>query len=100
MLQSAGFFGNSGLTAFAFPVLVIGAMYFLMIVPNQKKQKAWAKMLADLKPSDKVTTTGGLRGVVLSVKDDLVVVRVAPDNLRLELVKGAIASVVTEEASA
>ena len=75
-------------------------MYFLMIAPNQKKQKAWAEMLANIKPSDKVTTTGGLRGVVLSVKDDIVVLRIQPDNLRLEFTKSAIASVVTEDVSA
>ena len=98
-LQAGGFLG-SGLGGFALPVLVIGAMYFFMIAPNQKKQKAWAQMLASIKPSDKVTTTGGLRGTVLSVKDDVVTLRIQPDNLRLEFAKSAIASVVTEDPAA
>ena len=98
-----GLFGGGAggsIGTFALPVLVVGAMYFLMIAPNQKKQKAWQQMLSEIKPSDKVTTTGGLRGVVQSVKEDLVIIRVQPDNLRLEFVKSAIASVVTEDPAA
>jgi len=85
------------LNAIALPVVFIAAMYFLMIAPNQKKQKAWQQMLNALKSGDKVTTSGGLRGVVLQVKDDVVVVRVAPDNLKMEFIKSAIAAVTTDE---
>ncbi len=98
-LQSLGGFGNLGsIGQLALPVIFIAAMYFLMIAPNQKKQKAWGQMLAALKSGDKVTTTGGLRGTVLQVKDDVVVVRVQPDNVKLEFVKSAISAVTTEEA--
>jgi preprotein translocase subunit YajC len=55
-------------------------------------------MLDGLKSGDRVTTTGGLRGVVLQVKDDVVIVRIAPDNLKLEFVKSAITAVTTDEA--
>jgi preprotein translocase subunit YajC len=54
-------------------------------------------MLAQLKSGDKVVTNGGIRGTVLSVKDDVIVLRVAPDGLKLEFVKSAIASVTTGE---
>lgn len=94
-VDGGGLLGGMG--GFALPVLVMGAMYFLMIVPGQKKQKAWQKMLNDLKAGDRVTTSGGLRGTILSVKDDLVVMRIQPDNLRMEFVKSAIASVTTED---
>jgi preprotein translocase subunit YajC len=76
------------------------AMYFLMIAPNQKKQKKWQEMLAGLKSGDRVTTNGGLRGTILSVKDDVVVIRVQPDGVKLEFVKSAIAVVTTAEESA
>ena len=90
--------GNlGGVGQLALPVLVIGAMYFFMIAPNQKKQKAWQEMLSALKAGDRVTTNGGLRGVVLQVKEDAVVVRIAPDNVKLEFVKSAIAAVTTED---
>lgn len=97
-LFQAGGLGNlSGLSSLALPVVFIAAMYFLMIAPNQKKQKAWTEMLASIKTGDRVTTSGGLRGVVLQVKDDVVILRLQPDNIKLEFVKSAIASVSTEE---
>jgi len=54
-------------------------------------------MLSELKPGDRVTTTGGIRGTILTIKDDAIQLRVAPDNLKLEFVKSAIASVTTGE---
>ena len=93
--QSAGSLG--GLSSLALPVVFIAAMYFLLIAPNQKKQKAWQQMLGSLKTGDRVTTSGGLRGTILQVKDDVVVLRVLPDNIKLEFVKSAISAVTTEE---
>ena len=77
--------------------IFFAVMYFLMIAPNQRKQKKWAEMLGQIKSGDKVTTTGGIRGTVYSVKDDVVQVRVAPDNIKLEFAKNAIATVTTGE---
>jgi preprotein translocase subunit YajC len=54
-------------------------------------------MLGELKSGDKIVTTGGIRGVIFSVKDDALVIRVAPDNIKLEVTRQAIASVITEE---
>jgi preprotein translocase subunit YajC len=56
-------------------------------------------MLGSIKPGDRVTTAGGIRGVILSIKDDVIVIRVAPDNLKLEVSKSAIASVTSQEES-
>jgi preprotein translocase subunit YajC len=75
-------------------------LYFLMIAPNQKKQKKWQEMLGQLKTGDRVTTNGGIRGTVLTVKDDVVVLRVQPDGVKLEFVKSAIATVTTDEQAA
>ena len=79
------------------PVLMIGVVYLMMIRPQQKKQKVWAQMLSDLKTGDKITTTGGIRGTILSLKDDALIIRVAPDGIKIEVVKSAIASVTTQE---
>ncbi len=89
----------SQLGGFPLLILMFVAMYFLLIAPNQKKQKTWAAMLAALKAGDRITTNGGIRGTILSVKDDFLVVKTAPDGVRLEIVKSAIASVTTEEDS-
>jgi preprotein translocase subunit YajC len=70
-----------------------------MIRPQQKRQKQWQQMLANIKTGDRVTTAGGIRGTILSIKDDSMVIRVAPDNLKLEVAKNAIASVTTQETS-
>jgi len=95
----AGGFNMSQLGGFPLLILMFVAMYFLLIAPNQKKQKQWAAMLAALKNGDRVTTNGGIRGTILSVKDDVLVVKTAPDGVRLEIVKSAIAAVTTDEDS-
>ena len=92
--QSAG----SGYTMLPI-LLVIPVLYLLMIRPQQKRQKQWQEMLASIKTGDRVTTSGGIRGIILSIKDDGIVIRVAPDNIKLEVAKSAIASVTTQEGS-
>ena len=79
------------------PLVFFALLYFLLIAPNQRKQKKWQLMLSQLKNGDKVTTNGGIRGVIISVKDDVVQLRVAPDNIKLEFAKSAIAAVTTAE---
>jgi preprotein translocase subunit YajC len=79
------------------PLLLIPVLYFMMIRPQQKRQKQWQEMLSSVKSGDKITTSGGIRGTILSLKDDTVIIRVAPDNLKLEVAKSAIASVTTQE---
>lgn len=78
-------------------LLLIPIFYFLMIRPQQKRQKQWQSMLSSIKSGDRVTTAGGIRGIILSIKDDAVIIRVAPDNLKIEVAKSAIASVTTQD---
>ncbi len=54
-------------------------------------------MLSELKTGDKITTTGGIRGTIISLKDDSLILRVAPDGIKIEVVKSAIAAVTTQE---
>jgi preprotein translocase subunit YajC len=90
-----GIFGSSG--QLLLPLVFFALLYFLMIAPNQRKQKKWQEMLSNLKSGDKVTTNGGIRGTIVSVKDDVVQLKIAPDNVRLEFVKNAIATVTTAD---
>jgi preprotein translocase subunit YajC len=78
-------------------ILIFIVFYLFMIRPGQQRQKAWQDMLAKLKAGDKITTNGGLRGTVIAVREDVVQLRVPPDNLRLEVAKSAIATVSTAE---
>ena len=80
-------------------LLFIPLLYLLMIRPQQKRQKQWQQMLTGIKSGDRVTTAGGIRGTILSIKDESIIIRVPPDNLKLEVAKNAIASVTTQEAS-
>lgn len=80
-----------------FFVLIIGVFYLLLIRPQQNRQKKWQQMLGNLKTGDRVTTSGGIRGTILAIKDDSIQLRVPPDNLRIEVVKSAIASVTQDE---
>lgn len=90
--------GAGGGLGMMLPILLfIPLLYLLMIRPQQKKQKQWQQMLAGIKSGDRVTTAGGIRGVILSIKDDSIIIRVAPDNLKLEVAKSAIASVTTQD---
>jgi preprotein translocase subunit YajC len=88
-------FGNFG--SLPLVVLMVVGMYFLLVVPNQRKQKQWNAMLSQLKAGDKVTTNGGIKGTIISVKDDALVLRTQPDGVKLEFVKSAIASVTTDD---
>ena len=81
-------------------LLFIPLLYLLMIRPQQKKQKQWQSMLSSIKTGDRVTTSGGIRGIIMSIKDDSIVIRVAPDSVKLEVAKNAIASVTQDEPSA
>ena len=79
------------------PLLLIPLLYFMMIRPQQKRQKQWQQMLSSIKAGDRVTTAGGIRGTIISIKDDAYILRIAPDNLKIEVVKSAIASVTTQD---
>jgi preprotein translocase subunit YajC len=91
------FSGGSGLLGLAPLLFIFAIFYFLLILPQQRKQKKWQAMLGELKAGDKITTNGGLRGTIISLKDDAVILRVPPDNLKIEVSRGSVVSVSTPE---
>lgn len=78
-------------------VAIFLVFYFLLILPNQKRQKKLQQMLANLKNGDRVITSGGIHGTIVSLKDEYVVLRVPPDQLKLEVLRSSVASVQTPE---
>jgi len=78
-------------------IFIVGVFYFLLIMPQQMRQKRWQQMVNDLKNGDKIITGGGIRGTIISIKDDSVTLRVPPDNLRLEVAKSSVVSVARED---
>jgi len=71
---------------------VFAIFYFMIIRPQNKKQKEAQKMIAAMKKGDRVVSIGGIHGVISSVKEKTVVVKV-DDSTKLEFSKSAIASV-------
>ncbi len=96
-LAAAAFALPQGLSSILPLVLIPVVFYFLLMRPNQKKQQQWQQMLSNLKPGDRITTTGGIRGTVLALREDSLHIRVAPDGVKLEIARNAIGSVTTEE---
>lgn len=84
-------------TTFAPFILIFVIFYLFMIRPGQRRQKSWQEMLGKLKPGDRVTTTGGLRGKVVSVKEDVIRLGIDPDNIKVEVSRAAIATVTTND---
>jgi len=94
-VQTGG--GSMGWLGFAPLIFIFAIFYFLLIMPQQRRQKKWQKMLEELKTGDKVVTSGGIRGTIVAIKDDYLHLRVPPDNLRLEVSRASILSVTTPE---
>jgi len=77
--------------------LAIGLIfYFIVFLPNKKRQKAVQNMLNNLKNGDKVITSGGIFGVVAGMKDDRIQLKIA-DQVKIEISKSAIVSKQSEE---
>jgi preprotein translocase subunit YajC len=79
-----------------FLVVAYGAMYLLMIRPQQQQQRKRLAMLRELNKGDRVVTTGGLFGWVTMIKDDTVKLRLA-EKVEVELEKDAITRLAKEE---
>ena len=74
-------------------VLIFVVFYFLLIRPQQKKQKEHQKLVADLKTGDKVITSGGMHGMVANIKETTILLKVA-DNVKVELDRAAVSTIV------
>ncbi|MFC1807733.1 preprotein translocase subunit YajC [Candidatus Omnitrophota bacterium] len=90
--QAQGQGGGSPLMSLMQLVLMFGIFYFLLIRPQQKKQKDHEKMISELKKNDDIITTGGVHGTIANVKDKTYTVRV-DDNVKLEISKTAVSTV-------
>ena len=99
MIRIAGLFvqGLAGSAPILMMVAIFAVFYVLLIMPQQRRQKKWHAMLSQIKPGDKVVTSGGLTGAIMSVKDDAVILRVPPDNIKIEVTRSSIVTLTTPE---
>jgi preprotein translocase subunit YajC len=100
MVRLTALFAQGGIAGSA-PILmmvaIFGIFYVLLIMPQQRRQKKWQAMLSQIKSGDKVVTSGGLTGTVLSLKDDVLVLRLPPDNIKIEVTRASVVTLTTNE---
>lgn len=80
-------------------VLLIVIMYFLLIRPQKKKEKAINAMRSNIKAGDEIITIGGICGKVVKVKDETIVLQVGAEKLKFEMMKWSVSKVVNSEES-
>lgn len=86
--------GGAGSLVGLLPIVAIFLVfYFLLILPNQKRQKKLQQMISNLKNGDRVITSAGIHGTIISLKDDYVVLRVPPDQLKLEVLRSTVSNI-------
>ena len=98
LTTNSGGLGNGTTMTIIYVVAMFAVLYFLMIRPQQKRQKKTNSMLSSLKKGDKVVTIGGLHGTVLDLDNDTVVIRVN-EATKMTFDRSAIRSITTSAAS-
>jgi preprotein translocase subunit YajC len=79
------------------PILLIFAIfYFLLFLPMQRQKKQTQKMMQELQNGNVVLTSGGIVGTIVAIEEDMLTLRVKPDNIKLQVARSAISSLVTE----
>jgi len=73
-------------------VALVAIFYFMIIRPQQQRQKQHQRTINSLEPNANVTTYGGILGTVIKVKDDTVILKIA-ENVKIEVLKSAIAQI-------
>jgi len=91
----AGGEGGNPIMSFLPLVAIIAIFYFLILRPQNKKQKETQKMLSALRKGDRVITVGGIHGVIQSVKESTVIIKV-DENVKLEFNRAAISTVSSQ----
>lgn len=85
--------GDGGIIGLAFPLILLGVFYFLMIRPQQKRAKEHQGMVEGLKKGDEIISAGGLAGTVTAVGDVFITVKVA-NNVEVRVQKASVASLL------
>ncbi|MDP2892447.1 MAG: preprotein translocase subunit YajC [Bacillota bacterium] len=79
------------------PILLLVVILFVMIIPQRRREKKVKAMLNAMKAGDRIRTIGGLYGKIYSIKDDIVMIEVGPERIKMEFAKTAISTVESAE---
>lgn len=78
-------------------ILIFAIFYFLLFLPMQRQRKRQQKMLTELQNGNTVVTSGGIVGTIVAInEDDTLVLRVKPDNIKLQVARGSVSSLVAD----
>ena len=78
-------------------ILIIGIFYLLVFMPMQRQKKQTQAMLKNLQNGQTVVTSGGIVGTIVSIGDDTLIIRVKPDNIKLQVNRGSVTGLVAED---
>jgi|SRR5690348_2620382 preprotein translocase subunit YajC len=78
-------------------IIIVAIFYFLVFMPMQRQKKQQAQMLASLEAGSEVVTTGGIVGTIVSITGDTLIMRVKPDNVKLQIARSAVSNLITAE---
>ena len=81
-------------------VLMIAIFYFLIFMPMRRQQRNQKEMLKTLTNGQTVVTTGGIIGTIVTVNDDTLILRVKPDNVKIQVSRSAVTSVIKTDEQA
>ena len=89
---------SNSLLGFLPILLIFGIFYFLLFMPMQRQKKQQQKMLAALQNGQVVLTSGGIVGTIVAIEsDDTLVLRIKPDNVKIQVARSAVSSLVSGE---
>lgn len=95
MAQPQGEAGSGLTSTLIMFALIFLIFYFMIIRPQQKRQKERQKMLDAVKKGDKIVTSGGIHGTIVGVEEKTLLVQIA-DNVKVKVERGSIAAVTRE----
>lgn len=78
-------------------ILMIAIVYFVLLMPMRRQQRNQKEMIKALQNGQTVVTSGGIIGTIVAVNDDTLVLRIKPDNLKIQVARSAVTSVVTTD---
>lgn len=88
---------SSPLVSFLPLIFIVAIFYFLVFMPMQRQKKQQGQMLKGLESGNEVLTTGGIVGTIVNISGDTLILRVKPDNIKLQVARSAVASLVKPE---
>ncbi len=91
--SAAGGCAGGSMMTMLLPLLMVVVLLVVMIIPQRRRDKKVKDMLSSLKQGDRVRTIGGIYGTISSIKDDVIVLSVGPDKVKLVFARGAISQV-------